>query len=363
MKNDRLFVEEAITDLNHSLSSEGIFIRILQWERDVLPMISDYPQEAINQQLLAKSDILCALIGTNIGSPTGKYRSGTVEEISRFIDENREKLGGLNTQIYFKRELADPLGIDPSSLFEIKQFRQELGEKGVFFKDYSEKEQLQSFVRRAVLGAVKYWKSDTIPDVIVVEQKASAILQVEDDRSEEDDEAGLFDLVSMHQAKMDDSIGNLGVIGSSLDTMSSKMNHITNILETTGGVGIDAVALLAEASEAVETAAETIDKASSKTMDDFEEAVECLAKALDMKHAIYGVHKNADLELMETIKTAIENAKTSKEHIETLYNTITVFPNLSKRFQKACNKLKSALQGVMNFTDESIRRLEALRSN
>lgn len=86
---ERDIAETALHKWNdkHSLASGHAFIPI-RWEKNAVPEFSP-PQDAINKQLVDPSDILIAIFGTRLGSPTRNAESGTAEEIDRFKESGR----------------------------------------------------------------------------------------------------------------------------------------------------------------------------------------------------------------------------------------------------------------------------------
>jgi len=52
-------------------------------------MLGSRPQEIINKSILNDSDILIGIFWTRLGSPTGEYVSGTVEEILKHCEKNK----------------------------------------------------------------------------------------------------------------------------------------------------------------------------------------------------------------------------------------------------------------------------------
>lgn len=73
----------------------NILLDIVDWKSDSYPESRKKGQEAINEQLVNKSDMIIALFWTRFGSPTDKYGSGTEEEIELMIKNNK------NVFLYF----------------------------------------------------------------------------------------------------------------------------------------------------------------------------------------------------------------------------------------------------------------------
>lgn len=124
---ERQLVRDAIYEWNAIHSKQfGIMLNPIGWETHVAPEMSGRPQEIINKRILENSDILIGIFWTRLGSPTGEYLSGTIEEITRHgnkgklssiyvskkpypdnIDLEQLKLLRDQTNIWFKDGLLD----------------------------------------------------------------------------------------------------------------------------------------------------------------------------------------------------------------------------------------------------------------
>ncbi|TCB81803.1 DUF4062 domain-containing protein [Acinetobacter sp. ANC 4173] len=87
---ERQLVRDAIYEWNAIHSKQfGVMLNPIGWETHVAPEMGSRPQEIINKSILNDSDILIGLFWTRLGSPTGEYVSGTVEEISKHCENNK----------------------------------------------------------------------------------------------------------------------------------------------------------------------------------------------------------------------------------------------------------------------------------
>jgi len=122
-------------------------LEFVNWDLDVYTGIGEDGQDVINSQINGKFDILLAIIWQRIGSPTARYKSGTVEEINRAIEQ---KLNGENIElmIYFNSSGPENINdINIDQLVEIRSFQNELKEKGVLYKEYDTIEKFESLLR------------------------------------------------------------------------------------------------------------------------------------------------------------------------------------------------------------------------
>jgi hypothetical protein len=86
VSEERQLVRDAIYEWNAIHSKQfGVMLNPVGWETHVGPEMGGRPQEIINKRILEDSDILLGIFWTRLGTETGEYVSGTVEEISRHI--------------------------------------------------------------------------------------------------------------------------------------------------------------------------------------------------------------------------------------------------------------------------------------
>ena len=87
---ERQLVRDAIYEWNAIHSKQfGVMLNPVGWENNDAPQMGNRPQEIINKSILNNSDILIGIFWTRLGSPTGEYVSGTVEEIYKHSENNK----------------------------------------------------------------------------------------------------------------------------------------------------------------------------------------------------------------------------------------------------------------------------------
>ena len=87
------------------------------WETHTVPEMGDRPQALINKQILHDCDLLVGVFWTRIGTATGEYASGTVEEIEEHIKAGRP------TMLYFSSAPILPDSVDHDQYRRLKEFR------------------------------------------------------------------------------------------------------------------------------------------------------------------------------------------------------------------------------------------------
>lgn len=108
------------------------------WESHFTPEMGSRPQEIINSQILDKCDLLVGVFWTRIGTSTGEYVSGTVEEIEKHID------AGKPAMLYFSGQPAHLDSVDPEQYAKLKEFKASCQSRGLYksydsYSDFKEK--------------------------------------------------------------------------------------------------------------------------------------------------------------------------------------------------------------------------------
>ena len=113
-------VEKALHDWNSANSvSEYIVIIPWRWETSSVPLLGEHPQSQINEQGVDESDIVIALLGSCLSSPTPRAGSGKVKEVQRSVAT------GKRVHLYFsKAPLPRDIGI--KRLEGLREFRNQI---------------------------------------------------------------------------------------------------------------------------------------------------------------------------------------------------------------------------------------------
>ncbi len=107
-----------------------------------MPLLGGHPQSLINSQGVDDSDIVFAIFGSRLGSPTPDAVSGTVEEIERATDQ------GKPVHVYFS-DGPLPNDVDTEQLEGLREFKKELQERALL-GTFSNVSQLAHEVWRAI---------------------------------------------------------------------------------------------------------------------------------------------------------------------------------------------------------------------
>ncbi|RRR86367.1 DUF4062 domain-containing protein [Streptomyces sp. RP5T] len=136
-------VETAIHGWNGAnAQTKQIILQSWRWETSSVPILGGHPQSLINSQGVDESDIVFALFGSRLGSPTPDTVSGTVEEIERAIEQ------GKPVHLYFSTAQL-PNDVDTAQLDGLRAFKSEISKRGLL-GEFSNVSQLEHEVWKAI---------------------------------------------------------------------------------------------------------------------------------------------------------------------------------------------------------------------
>lgn len=124
---ERSIVRELLSEWNivHADSKKAVLLPI-GWETHSVPEMGGRPQEIINKQILQDCDLLVGVFWTRIGTATGEYASGTVEEIEEHIK------AGKPTMLYFSSAPVVPESIDAEQYQALREFKKSCQSRGLY---------------------------------------------------------------------------------------------------------------------------------------------------------------------------------------------------------------------------------------
>jgi hypothetical protein len=108
----------------HSYNSRLILMPV-GWETHAAPDLAGRAQSLINDRLLKDCDILVGVFWTRLGTPTGGFDSGTVEEIARHVD------AGKPAMVYFSNAPVAPASLDAVQYERVQEFKKWCFERGL----------------------------------------------------------------------------------------------------------------------------------------------------------------------------------------------------------------------------------------
>jgi hypothetical protein len=124
--NEREVIRDILSEWNTMNSKNShVILQPLGWESNVYPVLGDRPQALINKQILEEADLVIGVFWTRIGTPTGDYLSGSVEEIEKHLSL------GKPVMVYFSNQPVRMDSVDPDQYEKLKKFKGWCKERGI----------------------------------------------------------------------------------------------------------------------------------------------------------------------------------------------------------------------------------------
>jgi len=137
--SERDLIRSIVSDWNsiHG-STRKVFLEAVGWETHATPSMGDRAQGIINNKLLKDADLLIGVFWTRLGTATGDYASGTVEEIEEHLAVGKPAM------IYFSDAPVRLESVDEDQYKDLREFRKSLMERGLIenyedLEDFSQK--------------------------------------------------------------------------------------------------------------------------------------------------------------------------------------------------------------------------------
>lgn len=169
---ERSIVREVLSEWNiiHSDSRHVVLLPV-GWETHSVPEMGDRPQAIINKQILSDCDLLVGVFWTRIGTATGEYDSGTVEEIEEHIKADKPAM------LYFSNSPVVPDSVDAEQYSRLKVFKDSCKSRGIY-ESYSDLSDFRSKFYRQLqikINLDKQFSGDDTSPVMEAQQTQSTL--------------------------------------------------------------------------------------------------------------------------------------------------------------------------------------------
>jgi hypothetical protein len=335
----RLIVEE----LNKILGSNHNFkMELVDWNMDTYTDISSEAQSVINEQLNDEYDILIGIIGLRAGTPTKQYDSGTIEEINISIDNKKKQL------IFFKSEPPQNIyELDIDQFQKVKKFKEELKEKGLLYKDYSNIQGFESLFRTNLSNLImskfikkdksknssiiKSIKSESIDDIQDVEH----LIQSIEANSSNDFDIDIFELNEFSESNSNTFLNSLksltNIINSYTDLMTSRTSDFNSINTIK-----DKRLKEKKAKTAFKVFSKELEEVNDRLETEIPIFTESLMNVVDSTSKIVVI--TDDQGLKESISELVTNMKSGIKSSSDFIKALLDWPLLERSFNKSKNR-------------------------
>jgi hypothetical protein len=361
----RRAVFDGIHELNRALEAQKISIRGLGWEEYVTPGVGSDTQNVINEQLLREYDILIAVFGTKLGTPTPNAPSGTVEEIEHAIANTESPLGQYRVQVYFLDKIDSASSISIEELKRVADFRKQLEPRGILYRLFKNNDELQQEIRvnvhRSILEYLK--KNPNLPP-----PNAIAVVEAPDARIEpkgpfpHDDGDGLLDF----QEEAEEAINVAGAavnrinelileIGTATNAQTAEIENLSFANSTTK----DKKKSINDFASLIESRATSLKQEASIAREYFNlysQAIISLA-ALQRQGSNAEQYKNDVAALLKAAEDILATLPANRTSIDGFRSAVRNLPRITSQFNRAKRLLIEALDECTQLFDETERSI------
>jgi hypothetical protein len=102
--------------------------------------------------------IFLGIFWSRIGTPTGRYASGTVEEFELAYDKWQKAKESVTLMIYFKEAALSPHDLDTDQLAQIQRLRSRLPSSGGLYWTFKTVDEFETTVRLHLTRVVQDWR-------------------------------------------------------------------------------------------------------------------------------------------------------------------------------------------------------------
>ena len=159
LTEERGIIVDAIYGWNTTYAVEDRVVLLpVLWETHSVPELGDRPQAILNHRLLAGCDILVGVFWTRLGTPTGTFASGTLEEIDEF------RRAGKPVLLYFSSRHIDPDRVDLDQLMKLREAKALFRERGLVHEFASPFELREKLAHHLYKQVRRFGSGDASPE-------------------------------------------------------------------------------------------------------------------------------------------------------------------------------------------------------
>jgi len=363
VESDIDVVKEAVADANVLAAPLGVHFGLFDWRENATPGLAAEPQARINDQADGY-DVLLALVGATLGTPTLNHDSGTVEEIESAIRNAESSRFGNDSVLIFFKDVSLSMSSDLEEAKRVQILKQSLGPRGILYKQYNDDESLRQGVLRCIgvlIASHFAGKKETASA-----QSDPVILETEPDFDEDIDDLGLIDYGQIAEEEMKAATLSAGAVGTAMRFLGEFVDSKAPMLTAaqTADDKREVKSTLSDVANAMETCAETI-------VDQGDEMTLRLKRALSATRSIIDIQGSdlsptaaqGELELAVTMTDDLaETLQTVIGQLSGFRSSISTLPRLTRELNTGKRKLLQAVERLISCLEEMSEEILAINS-
>jgi len=375
MVGERDLIDAAVDEVSRD-TTLATKLESVRWERDTFSARGLDGQDVVNDQIVADHDILIAVFGTRLGTPTPRAASGSAEEIMYAIENGNKRFKGKNVQVYFKRVQVSITDIDLQEVAKLNQFKSDLKKAGLMCLEFDTNEQLSKLVRMGLKGAVKTFRESNGPEepLAVVNSEQSLAPQDANEKVAADTETlsqdegfGYLDYAEIHETSLERAAFHMNRFGSLLEEFGAELSKQLSEIQAANlnqKTSKEKKALLNGAAKSINDFAVRLKDEVRQTSEHYKTGMEALNSYFALRQADDPKLEREEerAKFLEVIEDMIAVVAKSRPSIQLFADTVEEMPRVTFEMNEAKKRLAQTLSQALKLYDELEARLLALRS-
>jgi hypothetical protein len=355
--DERNLASEVVSDLNRINISDNVELELIKWETHTYSGIGEDAQDVINSQIDDDYDIFVGVMWKRFGSPTKRAASGTEEEFLRALELHKSKTKPIKILFYFSQTPIPPKEIDVEQLQKINNFKNQLGEYGVYYWEYTDPKEFERLFRVQISKTTKELLGElNIP-------KAVQKIEVNDEDSDED-EAGLFDLIEEFTEEFSEIESVLTRMTELMTELGEKMNRRAEEINSVNMKIMkpqDISKLIDKASNDLQVYVRRMKTEMPIFSESMAKGFDSLAKAYSIYYADWSVVSEEEKESFRKIEDLNQSMYHVKEQMHALKLQIGSIPRVTKNFNKAKKDTEKVLKDLIREIDSALNQVNEIK--
>lgn len=357
---ERDIIRAVVNEYNLVNNINSVKIVCIGWENDIYPSVGDDPQDAVNIQVADRYDIFVGIFWGRFGTPTKRESSGTKEEFEIAYSKFQMDKNSVSILMYFKTESIEFENIDPLQIANIKEFKMELTQRGVLYKQFRETKEFEQMFRLNLASLMQDLRTkvkvETLTDTALIISPTM----------EEDEELGIYEHIDNSTQSFISSARIVNRLVDYINDIGTQINHRTDKLNSSNNLpfnekqayvrrNIDLVA------DDLNTFASRVKLEIPALNNEFAKALESCSKAIEISKE-YDLDQNGDIkEFVETLIDLASGISTGKKSIEQFNSAIFKVPSLTSKLIKAKKESARVLSNLIAEMESELNLIDEIR--
>ncbi len=373
MEDEMNAIKTMIDELNEiHLDAKDIRLKARHWRADSVGQVSVSPQVSITKQLFEDYDILLAIIGPTLGTPTDNAESGTAEEIDLAINKDGAIFSNMHVQVFFAKTYNGDIDqLDVKQLDMRKKYKETLS-KNLLIKEFISTDELVKLASMGLMTAINkfenkriqdngQYKNSTqvkVPQAVQVSNNEVKFQEVEAIISKKPgDDLEYFDRFSIFDENIIKAAGEMSKSAEEMDSLTAVTEVFTNEMESNDGSFSSQKKLLDQYGDRLKASASKIINCAVTGANYSEVAFDGMdGVLLSDEFAEVEIESSKD-EFKKALTESLEQIQEYRDVLAASLQTVSSLPKATSKFKAGRNEMILAIKKSIETANMQERRM------